>query len=97
MKKRSTIFSDLGQIAQGAASLVDEMRIDVKNMINAREQRKQNEANLVTYEDFQALTTRLENVISRIELIEVSIKNSKQVKKAKSKAAKEISKKNKEF
>ena len=91
MKKRSTIFSDLGQMAQGAASLVDEMRIDLKNMMNARDQRKHNEANLVTYEDFQALTTRLENVISRIELIEVSIRNGKQVKNTKSKAPKKVS------
>ena len=94
MKNRSTIFSDLGQMAQGAASLVDEMRIDVKNIMNAREQRKLNEANLVTYEDFQALTTRLENLVSRIELLEVQIKNDKQVKQTRSKAAKKISKKN---
>lgn len=94
MKKRSTILSDLGQMAQGAASLVDEMRIDVKNMINAREQRKLNEANLVTYEDFQALSTRLENLVSRIELLEVQIKNVKQVKQTRTKAAKKISKKN---
>ena len=94
MKKRSTIFSDLGQMAQGAASLVDEMRLDVKNMMNAREQRKLNEANLVTYEDFQALTTRLENLVSRIELLEVQIKNVKQVKQARTKAAKKIAKKN---
>ena len=93
MKKRSTIFSDLGQMAQGAASLVDEMRIDIKNMMNAREQRKLNEANLVTYEDFQALSTRLENLVSRIELLEVQIKNVKQVKKTRTKAAKKISKK----
>ena len=93
MKKRSTIFSDLGQMAQGAASLVDEMRIDVKNMMNAREQRKLNEANLVTYEDFQALTTRLENLVSRIELLEVQIKNVKKVKQARTKAAKKISEK----
>ena len=95
MKKRSTIFSDFGQMAQGAASLLDEMRIDVKNMINAREQRKQNEANLVTYEDFQALTTRLENVISRIELLEAHVKNVKELKQTGSKASKKISKKNK--
>ena len=94
MKNRSTIFSDLGQMAQGAASLVDEMRIDVKNIMKAREQRKLNEANLVTYEDFQALTTRLENLVSRIELLEVQIKNDKQVKQTRSKAAKKISKKN---
>ena len=92
MKKRSTIFSDLGQMAQGAASLVDEMRIDVKNMINAREQRKQNEANLVTYEDFQALTTRLENVISRIELLEAHVKSVIELKQTRSKASKKISK-----
>ena len=59
MKNRSTIFSDLSKMAQGAASLADEMRLEVKNIINARDQRKQNESNLVTYEDFEALTTRL--------------------------------------
>lgn len=94
MKNRSTIFSDLGQMAQGAASLVDEIRIDIKNIMNAREQRTMNESNLVTYEDFQALTTRLENLVSRIELLEVQIKNNKQVKQTRSKAAKKISKKN---
>ncbi len=94
MKNRSTIFSDLGQMAQGAASLLDEIRIDIKNIMNAREQRTMNESNLVTYEDFQALTTRLENLVSRIELLEVQIKNDKQVKQTRSKAAKKISKKN---
>lgn len=96
MKKRSTIFSDLGQMAQGAASLADEMRLELKNIINAREQRKQNEANLVTYEDFEALSTRLENVISRIELLEVSINDIKQTIKTPTKASKKISKKNNE-
>ena len=84
MKNRSTIFSDLSKMAQGAASLADEMRLEVKNIINAREQRKQNESNLVTYEDFEALTTRLESLISRIELLENKIENTKAVKKQKS-------------
>ena len=96
MKKRSTIFSDLGQMAKGAASLADEMRLELKNIINAREQRKQNEANLVTYEDFEALSTRLENAISRIELLEVSINDIKQTIKTPKKASKKISKKNNE-
>ena len=92
MKNRSTIFSDLSKMAQGAASLADEMRLEVKNIINARDQRKQNESNLVTYEDFEALTTRLENAISRIELLEITIENTKTVKKQKSTASKKISK-----
>ena len=92
MKNRSTIFSDLSKMAQGAASLADEMRLEVKNIINARDQRKQNEANLVTYEDFEALTTRLESLISRIELLEKTIENTKAVKKQKSTVSKKISK-----
>ena len=92
MKNRSTIFSDLSKMAQGAASLADEMRLEVKNIINARDQRKQNESNLVTYEDFEALTTRLENAISRIELLEITIENTKTVKKQKSTVSKKISK-----
>ena len=92
MKNRSTIFSDLSKMAQGAASLADEMRLEVKNIINARDQRKQNESNLVTYEDFEALTTRLESLISRIELLEKTIENTKAVKKQKSTVSKKISK-----
>ena len=92
MKNRSTIFSDLSKMAQGAASLADEMRLEVKNIINARDQRKQNESNLVTYEDFEALTTRLESLISRIELLEITIKNTKTVKKQNSTVSKKISK-----
>ena len=92
MKNRSTIFSDLSKMAQGAASIADEMRIEVKNIINARNQRKQNESNLVTYEDFEALTTRLESLISRIELLEIKIENAKAVKKQKSTVSKKISK-----
>ena len=92
MKNRSTIFSDLSKMAQGAASLADEMRLEVKNIIKAREQRKQNESNLVTYEDFEALTTRLESLISRIELLEIKIENAKAVKKQKSTVSKKISK-----
>ena len=88
MKNRSTIFSDLSKMAQGAASIADEMRIEVKNIINARNQRKQNESNLVTYEDFEALTTRLESLISRIELLEIKIENAKTVKKQKSTVSK---------
>ena len=45
MKQRSTIIADIGQMAKGAASLVDDMRSDVKNMMNAREERSQNNAN----------------------------------------------------
>ena len=92
MKNRSTIFSDLSKMAQGAVSLADEMRLEVKNIINARDQRKQNESNLVTYEDFEALTTRLESLVSRIELLEAMIEKTKTVKKPKSKASKKISK-----
>jgi len=92
MKNRSTIFSDLSKMAQGAASLADEMRLEVKNIINARDQRKQNESNLVTYEDFEALTIRLESLISRIELLEIKIENAKTVKKQKSTVSKKISK-----
>ena len=92
MKNRSTIFSDLSKMAQGAASLADEMRLEVKNIINARDQRKQNESNFVTYEDFEALTSRLENAISRIELLEIKIENAKAVKKQKSTVSKKISK-----
>ena len=92
MKNRSTIFSDLSKMAQGAASLADEMRLEVKNIMNARDQRKQNESNLVTYEDFEALTTRLEGLISRIELLETTIEKMKTVKKQKSTVSKKISK-----
>ena len=92
MKNRSTIFSDLSKMAQGAASLADEMRLEVKSIINARDQRKQNESNLVTYEDFEALTTRLESLISRIELLEITVENTKTVKKQKSTVSKKISK-----
>ena len=92
MKNRSTIFSDLSKMAQGAASIADEMRLEVKNIINARNQRKQNESNLVTYEDFEALTTRLESLISRIELLEITIENTKTIKKQKSTVSKKISK-----
>ena len=92
MKNRSTIFSDLSKMAQGVASLADEMRLEVKNIINARDQRKQNESNLVTYEDFEALTTRLESLISRIELLEITVENTKTVKKQKSTVSKKISK-----
>ena len=66
--------------------------LEVKNIINARDQRKQNESNLVTYEDFEALTTRLESLISRIELLEITIEKSKPVKKQKSTVSKKISK-----
>ena len=79
-------------MAQGAASLADEMRLEVKNIINARDQRKQNESNLVTYEDFEALTTRLESLISRIELLEITIENNKTLKKQNSTVSKKISK-----
>ena len=80
MKKGSTIISDIGQMAKGAASLVDDLRLDVKNIMNSRVERKQNKANLVTYEDFEALTTRLENLASRITFLEVSIENNKSPK-----------------
>ena len=80
MKQRSTIISDIGQIAKGAVSLVDDMRLDVKNMMNARDERNQNNANLVTHEDFEALTIRLESLASRIAFLEASIENKKSPK-----------------
>ena len=92
MKNRSTIISDIGQMAKGAASLVDDMRSDVKNMMNARHERKQNNANLVTYEDFEALKTRLDNLASRITFLEASLENGKSPKSSTS--AKKSSRKN---
>ena len=80
MKQRSTIISDIGQMAKGAAFLVDDMRSDLKNMINARDERKQNNANLVTYEDFEALTIRLESLASRITFLEAKTENKKSPK-----------------
>ena len=82
MKSRSSLLSDIGQMAQGAASLVDDMRMDAKNIMNSRDERKQNHSNLVTYEDFEALTTRLESLGARIEFLEATIQNNKTVKSA---------------
>jgi BMFP domain-containing protein YqiC len=80
MKQRSTIISDISQMAKGAASIVDDMRSDVKNMMNSREERSQNNTNLVTYEDFEALTTRLESLASRITFLEALIEDKKSPK-----------------
>ena len=82
MKRTSTIISDIGQMAKGAASLVDDMRIDVKNIMNSHEARKQNNANFVSYEDFEALSTRLESIASRIECLEALFENKKPSKSA---------------
>ena len=77
MKQRPTIISDIGQVAKGAASLIDDLRSEVKNVMDARDERKQKNANLVTYEEFEALTTRLESLASRITFLESSIENNK--------------------
>ena len=79
-------------MAKGAASLVDDMRSDVKNIMNARDERKHNNANLVTYEDFEALVTRLENLASRITFLEASIE-SKKSPKSKAPATKSVKRK----
>ncbi len=80
MKQRSTIISDIGQMAKGAASLLDDMHLEVKGLMKARDERRQHNANLVTYEDFEALTSRLESLASRITFLEALIENNKSPK-----------------
>ena len=70
MKPRQNIFSDLATMANGAASALGSLHQEFDTMKKSHRERSQNEAGIVTREEFDALMTRLEALASRIAFLE---------------------------
>ena len=83
MKPRRDIFSDLAIMVNGAASALGSLREELDTMKRSRQERNQNEAGIVTREEFDALMTRLDAIASRIAFLEAA----QQVPKTKPKSA----------
>jgi BMFP domain-containing protein YqiC len=69
---RSSLMSDLAQMANGAASALGGVREEIDNMIRHRLERTLNARGLVTREEFDALRTRHEAIAARLAVIEAA-------------------------
>ena len=72
MKARQDILSDLATMANGAASALGSLREEFDTIKKSRQERNQNEAGIVTREEFDALMTRLDAIASRIAFLEAA-------------------------
>lgn len=72
MAMRSSLMSDLAQMANGAASALGGVREEIDNMIRHRLERTLNARGLVTREEFDALRTRHEAIAARLALLEAA-------------------------
>ena len=72
MKPRPDIFGDLATMANGAASALGSLREEFDTMKKGRQERGQNDAGIVTREEFDALMTRLDALAQRIAFIEAA-------------------------
>ena len=77
MKARQDILSDLATMANGAASALSSLREEFYTMKKSHQERSQNEAGIVTREEFDALVTRLDALASRIAFLEAAQKAPK--------------------
>ena len=72
MALRSSLMSDLAQMANGAASALGGVREEIDNMIRHRLERTLNARGLVTREEFDALRTRHEALAARLAVLEAA-------------------------
>ena len=72
MSMRSSLMSDLAQMANGAASALGGVREEIDNMIRHRLERTLNARGLVTREEFDALRTRHEAIAARLAVLEAA-------------------------
>ena len=72
MAMRSSLMSDLAQMANGAASALGGVREEIDNMIRHRLERTLNARGLVTREEFDALRTRHEAIAARLAVLEAA-------------------------
>ena len=72
MVMRSSLMSDLAQMANGAASALGGVREEIDNMIRHRLERTLNARGLVTREEFDALRTRHEAIAARLAVHEAA-------------------------
>ena len=72
MAMRSSLMSDLAQMANGAASALGGVREEIDNMLRHRLERALNARGLVTREEFDALRTRHEALAARLSVLEAA-------------------------
>ncbi len=75
MALRSNFIADLAKVANGAASAFGGMREEIDNIIRQRLERTLNARGLVTREEFDALRTRHESLVSRLAMLESVAEN----------------------
>ncbi|ADE40441.1 accessory factor UbiK family protein [Candidatus Puniceispirillum marinum] len=90
MALRSSLMSDLAQMANGAASALGGVREEIDNMIRHRLERTLNARGLVTREEFDALRTRHEALAARLAVLEAAALGQP-ARKSKAKTASESS------
>ena len=90
MALRSSLMSDLAQMANGAASALGGVREEIDNMIRHRLERTLNARGLVTREEFDALRTRHEALAARLAVLEAAA-SGQPARNSKAKTASESS------
>ncbi|MBT6416519.1 accessory factor UbiK family protein [Candidatus Puniceispirillum sp.] len=88
MAMRSSLMSDLAQMANGAASALGGVREEIDNMIRHRLERTLNARGLVTREEFDALRTRHEALAARLAMLEAAASGQPVAKSAAKSTAK---------
>lgn len=96
MTNRRDLFSDLAQVANGAASALSSMREEIQTVRQSRQERTTARNDEVIREDFDALSLRVDALAARIAVIEArldsELENSKSSSPVRKKAAKKSSK-----
>ena len=83
IRPKNTLFSDLAQMANGAASAFGSLREDISVMRSGMKERQQAEAGMVTQEDFEAVLTRLDALAARIAALEAAQNKPRRTKSTK--------------
>ena len=82
IRDKNHLFSDLAQMANGAASALNSLREDISVIRASRQDRNHTVSGAVTIEEFEALVTRIDALASRIAALEAGQSGSKKPKAA---------------
>ena len=79
---------DLSTLANGAASVLGDVRQEVKTMMQSQSERRLNAADIPTREELDAALTRIEALAARIAVLEAQLEAQDTPKKPAKKSAK---------
>ncbi|MGC6412662.1 MAG: accessory factor UbiK family protein [Candidatus Puniceispirillaceae bacterium] len=83
----SDMARDLSTLANGAASVLGDVRQEVKTMMQGQSERRLNAADMATREELDAALTRIEALAQRIAVLEAQLEAQNSPKKPAKKAA----------